>query len=308
MLAIKSDDTPVPPLLNRDHTTGSTSLIPRTLQLPTTRRGFIAQSVLACASTILVASDVHAAAVTNTRVLPSFDAFTQFQTVDDVPKNYFTQQKSIYAFVERVIDGDTIRVRHYPLYSIRRQRAEPLQKRGIADSTLSIRFYGIDCPEIAKTKSQKSQPFAEEAKEYISQLVLHRMVKITFLRKDQYGRAICQVQTLPRFGSLLGCIPGLGAVDLSVELARKGLAELYMGGNAEYFDKRELLEKEIKNAKKRRQGIWSLGKARVSAAEAKKRFREQNEVVLSSIRGGASNNKRECALEKVVTGLEFATT
>jgi endonuclease YncB( thermonuclease family) len=304
---MKIEDTPVQPFLNRDHTTESESFTPSTLQTPTTRRAFIAQGVLACASTVLVPNDAHATAVTNTRLLP-FDPFPQFQTVDDVPKTYFTQQKSIYAFVERVIDGDTIRVRHYPLFSIRRQRAEPLQKRGIADSTLSIRFYGIDCPEIAKTKSQKSQPFAEEAKDYISQLVLYQMVKITFLRKDQYGRAICQVQTLPRFGSLLGCIPGLGAIDLSVELARKGLAELYTGGNAEYFDKRELLEREIKNAKKRRQGIWSLGKSRVSAAEAKKRLREQNEVVLSSIRGEASSNKRECALEKVMTGLEFSTT
>lgn len=271
-----------------------------------TRRVFVAQSVIAFGSAIISPDDAYASAITVPHLFP-FVNFEQFQTVNDVPKSYYTQKRSIYAFVERVIDGDTIRVRHYPLYSIRRQRATPLQKRGIADSTLSIRLYGIDCPELAKNKSQKSQPYAEEAKDYISQLVLHQMVKITFLRKDQYGRAICQVETLPRFGSLLGCLPGVGAKDLSVILARKGLAELYTGGNAEYFEKRDVLEREIKNAKKRKQGIWSLGSARVSAAEAKKQLREQKYAIVSSNRGGA-NARRECALENVVTGLEFATT
>lgn len=305
-MSIKSEDRSTELTLNRGRLEEPEANLPTPLYSPATRRAFISQSVIALGSAIIVQGDAHAATITDTRLFP-FDNFVQFQTVDDVPKSYFSQKKSIFAFVERVIDGDTIRVRHYPLYSIRRQRAEPLQKRGIADSTLSIRFYGIDCPEIAKNKSQKSQPYAEEAKELISQLVLHQMVKITFLRKDQYGRAICQVQTLPRFGSLLGCIPGLGAIDLSVDLARKGLAELYTGGNAEYFEKRDVLEREIKNAKRRKQGIWSLGESRVSAAEAKKRLREQNQVLVSSNRGG-SNNERECALEKVMTGLEFVTT
>ena len=304
---MKSEDRFTQLMLNRDRMRDGELHQPEWMLSPTTRRAFICQSAIVLGSAILTPGEVHAATITDTRLFPFGNYFVQFQTVDDVPKSYFSQKRSIYAFVERVIDGDTIRVRHYPLYSIRRQKGEPLQKRGIADSTLSIRFYGIDCPEIAKNKSQKSQPYAEEAKELISQLVLHQMVKITFLRKDQYGRAICQVQTLPRFGSLLGCLPGLGAIDLSVELAHKGLAELYTGGNAEYFDKRDVLENEIKNAKRRKQGIWSLGAARVSAAEEKRRIRDQKQVVVSSNRGG-SNNKKECALEKVMTGLESVTT
>lgn len=157
----------------------------------------------------------------------------QFETVDQVPKSYFDQHKSIYAYVERVIDGDTIRVRHIPAYKFRLIEPVPLEKRGIAEETLSIRIYGVDTPEVAK-RGQAAQPFAEEAKEFTSNFCFHRMVKITFLRKDQYRRAVCVVQTLGRGGFLLNWFPGLRPRDLSIELASAGLAELYTGGGAEY--------------------------------------------------------------------------
>lgn len=170
---------------------------------------------------------------------PSFFQPIQFQTVDDVPRNYFDTHQSIYALVERVIDGDTLRVRHIPGYRpwwFRSQTPQPLQKRGIADETLSIRIYGVDCPEIGKNKRETSQPFAEQAKDFTSDLVLHQMVKITFLRRDQYRRAVAVVETVPSSPSALFCswIPGRAPKDLSVELARRGLAELYTGGGAEY--------------------------------------------------------------------------
>lgn len=64
-----------------------------------------------------------------------------------IPKSYFEENQTIYAFTERVIDGDTIRVRHIPGYAVRllgrRKLTTPLpKKRGIADETLSIRVYG----------------------------------------------------------------------------------------------------------------------------------------------------------------------
>lgn len=70
----------------------------------------------------------------------------QFETVGMIPKSYFEENQTIYAFTERVIDGDTVRVRHIPGYSLRwlnrRRLTTPLQKRGIAGETLSIRVYG----------------------------------------------------------------------------------------------------------------------------------------------------------------------
>jgi endonuclease YncB( thermonuclease family) len=162
--------------------------------------------------------------------------FVQLETVGMVPKSYFDDNIAIYAFVERILDGDTLRVRHVPGFSLTQQTPEPLTKRGIADDTLVIRLYGIDCPEIAKNAKQTTQPFGLEAKQFASNLVYHQMVKITFIRKDRYGRAIAMVETLPATGSfLLSGLPGLGPKDLTVELARAGLAELYTGGGSEYY-------------------------------------------------------------------------
>lgn len=161
--------------------------------------------------------------------------FIQLETVGMVPKAYFEENRSIYAFTERILDGDTIRVRHVPGYSFSNQEPEPLKKRGIADETLLIRLYGVDCPEIAKNKNQVTQPFGDTAKQFTSDLVYHQMVKITFLQKDRYGRAIAMVETLPSAGFALSGLPGLGTKDLSLELARNGLAELYTGGGAEYY-------------------------------------------------------------------------
>jgi endonuclease YncB( thermonuclease family) len=158
-------------------------------------------------------------------LLPKF----QFDTVNDVPKSYFTDQRTIYAYVERIIDGDTIRVRHVPFYSWTGRSPQPLTTRGIADQTLSIRIYGVDCPEIAKN-GKAGQPFAEEAKQFASNLMLNRMVKITFLRRDQYGRAVSAVETVSPWWAL-----GFGVKDLSLELASAGLGELYVGGGAEYY-------------------------------------------------------------------------
>lgn len=160
--------------------------------------------------------------------------FVQLETVGMVPKAYFDENRSIYAFTERVLDGDTFRVRHVPGFSFTNQTPEPLQKRGIAEDTLVIRLYGIDCPETAKNKNQATQPFGDEAKQFTSNLIYHQMVKVTFVRKDRHGRAIAMVETLPSAGFLLSCVPGLGPKDLTLELARAGLAELYTGGGAEY--------------------------------------------------------------------------
>ena len=153
-----------------------------------------------------------------------------------IPKAAFEKQSVMYGFVERVIDGDTIRVRHLPLYSARiwGRQPEPLQQRGISQDTLLIRLYGVDCPELKK-RGNSGQPGSQEAKEFTSDIVLHQVVKITLLRKDQYARAVAAVECLPRGGACFQWLPGLGRRDLTVLLAKEGWAELYTSGGAEYW-------------------------------------------------------------------------
>jgi endonuclease YncB( thermonuclease family) len=62
-----------------------------------------------------------------------------------MPKDYFTKNKVIFGMVERVIDGDIIPVRHCPT-RFGCPAPDQIRKR-IYNSTLSLRRYGIDCPE-----------------------------------------------------------------------------------------------------------------------------------------------------------------
>jgi endonuclease YncB( thermonuclease family) len=229
----------------------------------------------------------------------------QFQTVNDVPDDYFTNQKYIYAFVERIIDGDTMRVRHVPGFALQRQVPEPLQTRGIANATLSVRVYGVDTPEIGKNKRQTSQAFAEEAKQFTTDLVYHKMVKITFLKKDQYNRAVACIETVPSL--LTTFIPGAGNKDLSIELAREGLAELYTGGGAVYYNRKAELEAAIQDAQRLKKGQWSLSpEERQSAAAKKREMREQQRLEAAGAIPVATRTRGGNVLESAMTGLELA--
>ena len=215
--------------------------------------------------------------------------------MDDVPKGYFREKRVIYGFVERVIDGDTIRVRHVPGYAFHRKKPEPLQQRGIAKDTLSIRIYAVDTPETAKSKNGISQPFGDEATAFTTKLVLHKVVKITLLRKDQYRRAVAVVETVPSPLAFLGfgIVLGRRRKDVSLELTKAGLAELYTGGGAEYNNNLPKLQKALDRAKRRKKGIWSLPN-RVSAADYKKQQRTRHHHVVpvgKSSSGGNSKRK-----------------
>jgi endonuclease YncB( thermonuclease family) len=211
-----------------------------------------------------------------------------------IPKSYFENEHVIYGFTERVIDGDTIRVRHIPNYILKRyvlqkfhkaiciQMMTPLQQRGIAQETLSIRLYGVDCPELSKKKSQPSQPFAIEAKEMTTQLCHHQIVKITLLRKDQYQRAVAKVEVYTTTNTAAAAKSSLiwsrrqrkqqRWVDVSMVLAEAGLAELYTNGGAEYHHSYHRFVQTIQDAQRHQRGIWSIPHHQyMSAAQYKER-------------------------------------
>lgn len=288
----------------------------------TTRRVFMNRSLFVGLQLLLSAATRPSAA--QAASLPFFPA--RFDTVDHVPKEYFDNHRFIYAFCERIVDGDTIRVRHIPGYNSvvgaltgAAKDVQPLTSRGIADQTLIVRLYGVDAPEVAKpSNGNVGQPFAQDAKDCTSSLVYHQVVKVTFLKKDQYRRAVCLVETLPR-NRFLSFLPGFGPRDVSVELAAAGLVELYTGGGAEYNvrrfpvvnfsrarfciagsmlsdvslrtivvqGKREDLVKWIDRARRSRRGIWSLkDDERVSAADFKR-----DVAANADGRGGPANTR-----------------
>lgn len=173
--------------------------------------------------------------------------FTTYNTADDIPSSKIKQNSKIYGKVGKVIDGDTLRIRHLPLYPFVKSND---YKGSHTEHTISIRIYGVDAPETAK-KGNPGMPFANEATEYTKDLLDQKIVSIKLLRKDQYNRIVGVVKTA-------SFIPFCGSnTDVSMGLAKGGLATLYTGGGAEYNGNREGLEKNIEYAKKKKKGIWS---------------------------------------------------
>lgn len=176
--------------------------------------------------------------------------FRQFDTASDVPTSYYKNGKSIRGRVVKVIDGDTIRIRHTPLYPLSRGE-RGCAGRKMSECTISVRLYGIDAPETPKF-GDPGQPHSGEARDYVSSRALDRVVRVKLLRRDRYSRAVGRVTVRNRYPPFLRS-------DLSSELSERGLASLYTGGGAEYDSNREVLEEKIERAQKKKRGIWSDG-------------------------------------------------
>ena len=176
--------------------------------------------------------------------------FRQYDTANDIPTSYYKDKKVIRGRVIKVIDGDTLRIRHTPLYPFSKGE-RGCTGRKLTECTISVRLYGVDAPETAKFGND-GQPYSLEAKQYISNNVQNRVVKVKLLRKDQYSRVIGVITTRNKY------IPFLKN-DLSRGLAEQGYASLYTGGGAEYDGRRDELQRKIKKAQDKKKGIWSDG-------------------------------------------------
>jgi len=99
---------------------------------------------------------------------------------------------SAYAYVTRVVDGDTIEVQ-------------------LDGKTEDVRYIGVDTPETVKP-SEPVQCFGPQASSFNHRLVEGRRVKLVFdvERRDVYGRLLAYVYLGDRF--------------VSAELVRRGLA------------------------------------------------------------------------------------
>lgn len=192
-----------------------------------------------------------------------------------------------------MIDGDTIRIRHYPLY--------PLQTQNdfngkLSDHTITIRFYGIDAPETAKN-GNPPMAFADEAKDYTSDKIYGKIVNVKLLRKDQYSRVVGRVMTdecypIDSFriiGSASAVPIGSSAcqanydnLDISLGLAHNGFSTLYSGKGAEYDGNKIDFEREINFAQINRKGVWVNGIENVQSPAEYKRAMKEKQTVNSS--------------------------
>ena len=102
----------------------------------------------------------------------------------------------------------------------------------------------------------KSQPFAQEAKEWLTRFVQGRTVCIQLHRIDQYGRAVATVWVRR------SKFPWLWPVwwNVSLEMVRAGYATIYRDSGAEYNGILKDLEISEVKARKSKLGMWIQSK------------------------------------------------
>lgn len=105
--------------------------------------------------------------------------------------------------VIKCYDADTITIASKLPYD-----ASPLYR-------LSVRLNGIDAPEI-KGKSAEEKEVAKEARDFLSNLVLNKMIRLENVESEKYGRILADVY--------------LGEVHLNELLLKERYAVKYDGG------------------------------------------------------------------------------
>jgi micrococcal nuclease len=127
------------------------------------------------------------------------------------------QELSFSGKVVGVADGDTIVV---------------LKVAGDTKTPIKVRLHGIDCPE-------KAQAFGQKAKQFTSQMVYGKKVRVEVKDTDRYGRTVGEVF--------------IGTDSLNRKLVQNGLAWWYRR-YAPHDGELGALEKD---ARSNRRGLWA---------------------------------------------------
>ncbi len=143
------------------------------------------------------------------------------------------------AIVQRVADGDTL----------------------IAETDngtrLRIRLLGIDAPEVSHNGTP-GQPFGEEARGRLEELVKGRAVRMEAYGRDRYKRVLAVLWR--------------NSQNVNLEMVRAGLAEVYRGARCEVYCRE--LEQAERGARQARAGLWSqVGPESPSAFRRQMRLR-----------------------------------
>lgn len=181
-------------------------------------------------------------AITSIFFPQSLGGGVQFETVEDIPAIYFKEKTEIPAFVVKVTDGDTYRVRHLANKNSRDF------KGSLKEHTIPIRLAAVDTPEVAK-QGQPGQRFGDVAKKFAQDRILNKEVSVKLLGKDQYNRVIGLVKYKSEGKEY----------DLAEELLKNGYAVVYRQGGARYDGKIERWNSLENMAKIERKGIWEDG-------------------------------------------------
>jgi len=145
-------------------------------------------------------------------------------------------------YVESVYDGDTITIlvptklsiynmgsaNTIDLYS----NTNPNEK--IILNKIRVRLYGIDTPELKPKKNLPNRDEhiakAKEARDFLSELILNKIIKVSFLSNDKYGRPLVKLYTNEVTSNKNSNLDeNSGEICLNDLMIKKGFAKKYDG-------------------------------------------------------------------------------
>lgn len=130
--------------------------------------------------------------------------------------------------------------------------------------TLSIRLSGTDAPERAHFGG-KTQPFGDEALNWLRYTILGKQVWVKPLSIDQYNRCVARAVYWSWFG---------GWKDISLEMIKEGLSVVYEAKTGAEFDGRESRYRfQEFVTKSRKKGLW-IQKKIETPGQYKKRLKQ----------------------------------
>lgn len=216
-------------------------------------------------------------------------SLTKYKTTQHIPQHLIETRRPLIGICVRVPDGDNFRMIHVPfnipivtwvyvhLKSIEMRlnsySSNSNSSKRVKD-TLNIRLAGVDAPE-SQAFSMPAQPYSQESRRYLEQLILNRPVVAIPLRRDQYHRLVAMVYLYPHRSnynhdstSSNKSNSGLmerylnfisGNKNVSMLMVRAGCAHVYRSAGAEYETEliREQLEREESQARSKCVGLWS---------------------------------------------------
>ena len=152
----------------------------------------------------------------------------------------FAQCKSTVAthliHIKKIIDGDTL----------------------ILDDGARIRLIGINAPEIKNKKyHRKAEPFADQAKRTLTQLLQHRPIKATYdtERKDKYQRHLLHLYNAKQ-------------QNINALMLEKGMA--FLASTPPNVALVECYQLAQRNAQKKKNGLWKHAPIHASAIKRPK--------------------------------------
>ena len=198
----------------------------------------------------------------------------RYKNTNDLPLQFFEKQKKLTGLAVTVNDSDNLRFYHQPNWLLSLLKPN-LARQDLKYHTINVRLAGIDAPEMAHFGT-KPQPYAVEAKEWLTSFVQGRRVRIQLLRIDRYGRAVAMVWVQRRrFPYWLWPVWW----NVSLEMVSAGFATIYRDAGAEYGNIKEKLVQAEAKAKKQKIGMWKQSASEYQSPGDFKRLNRLNAAI-----------------------------